>query len=709
MNDTPGKPPPKPLPKPPSKPAAAQKTVIGTNPDMGGAGAGAAGAGGAGGASGAGGAGGAGDAGGAKAGAGQGKSGGEGAGASGAAGLGAGEGRAPANKGPIIGSHRQKTVIVSDPAKPPPQPDPEPDPSPVDYDADDEYDDTDDDAGDPDDDSYDGDDEDDGEEDADLPESTQSIIDFLDEQQKKRDEKWQKLLDALHEQGFLAEADEDACATCGSTPPPTPPCCVTMLEVECGHSGRGFTLIPPDTKTNEDKDQVIQCVADKASASPGKGAVDKIKVKLKGGPCNRGKDGYPYVKLAGENLDTSGEKELAAPSAHALAPLKLREFMRLFLVTDASWTKKSYKGSVVACEGVEDFGFRVDVFPKRKWEGKVNLKLDIPKDDKKSSDLPFDYGGEISYQDGHNKSKVELPKFFGEKKKDDDDASDPSSGFTGIVGMVMVFYNAFDMLASEAKGPSIVSTKVKWPNVELGGGAELVEAKGKWNTHWEGKVFFRAAPLIGMEFKVDILGGIIYLILSGAASPAAGEVFLRIRKVLEGDHKLGKHQPAKVKMRIDLIATGDIKGHVEWKWKFATGETDDEKKSKGVSTSGEIGGEIKLQVKGELSGELKLLIVSVSGGYQLTAESAVGAKLQGSSKKGGVDWKGQVYFKGLTIKGVFSYGVAGSFLSGKKEGKSLRKHKGKGKRDIEHFNIKLIDEYQWPKKKDSNLAEQGAV
>lgn len=554
-----------------------------------------------------------------------------------------------------------------------------------------------------------------------LPESAQSVIDYLDEQQKKRDKAWQKLIDALHDQGFLPEADKDGCATCGSTPPETPPCCVTMLEVACGHSARGFTLIPPDTDTNDENDQVIQCVADKASWPPGGGAVDTLKVKLKGGPCNRGKDGYPYVMLDGENLGTGGEKKLSAPHAHAFAPLKLREFMRIFFVTDGSWTKKSYSGSVVACEGAEPFGFRVDVFPKRKWEGKVTFKYE-PKDedDKKSSKLPFDYGGEISYQDGHNKSKVELPKFLGEKKKDDDaDASDPSSGFTGIVGMVMVFYEAFDMLGKEAKGPSIVSTKVKWPAVELGGAAELVEAEGKWNTEWEGKVFFNAAPLIGMEFKLDILGGILYLIVSGVASPAAAEVVLRLRAVLEGDHKLGKYQPAKVKMRIDLIASGEIRGNVEWKWKFATGETDKDKKGKdekgeeeedeGVSTSGEIVGEIKLQVKGELSGELKVLIVSVSGGYQLTAESAVGAKLQGSSKKGGVDWKGQVYFKGLSIKGVLSYGVTGSVISGKKWGRSLRKRKGKSKREIEHFNIKLIDEYQWPKKKDSNLAEQGSV
>ncbi len=559
------------------------------------------------------------------------------------------------------------------------------------------------------------------------------------------------LLDALTLGDFLSSANKDGSADCDTLPPEEKTCCFSAISIRCAHPERKFVLVPPDTVTNDANDQIIQLVADTTNISGDTiDTVDTLMFRIHGGPCNKGKPGYPHLRIDGQNFQASGETKLSGPKTNPLEPVILSAFLRRFLTTDPTRTARHYHGTVVACEGGAEHSFQVHVYPKRKWEGEISLgyeaaefketflemdhkaiEKNLAKDAAKSKMPPpvvarkatddlkvatlvkqdkMTFGGKITITEGGREASVELP-FEIEGKTSDLAFSTTRKVFDKV-------YNGITRLGFAG---NLASFNLLWPKLALGGAADLKEVPDAYDVAWNGTVFFKADPLIGAQGTLDVFAGIV---MGLGAIPGGGALalqLLRLRRHLEGSDD--DNRAFKAKARIDLIATGTLAGEVTFT--FGSRITN--------AGSGEIAGEFMLELKGELSAEIKVLIITFEGGYVVSAELSMGGKVTANVASGGCGLSGCFYFNGLYLKGAFTYSAGGEmlgtsppgmiariflrmkkFVGGSNEsasdgqgGKSLSKPKISGSQD--HFSYKLLDEWQWPAGENVSLSDEGSV
>lgn len=550
------------------------------------------------------------------------------------------------------------------------------------------------------------------------------------------------LVAALSNDNFMATDDKDGCIQCDGLSPDVVPCCFTTLRLRCGHGERKFILVPPDTKTNKACDQIIQMVADKESARGFGATSDTLIFQIDGGPCNRGREGYPRLTIDGKEFTASGSVDLDAFVPETRAELHLGAFLRRFLSADPRNGASTYTGSIQACEGGAEHGFQVQVYPKRKWHGSVRLsfgedttrgigapdlnydaldaqsqawaaeagvpapppvkrekKIDPlkPKDDDHAN---VTFSLDLKAQEGGHKSEVTVP--FKTPGKE----SEQGFGFTRRVFSRV--HDQFDKLGNQS---DLAQFKILWPNLVMGGGAELKEHKDKYSVYWEGHVGIKADPLIGAEGKFDLLTFFLRMAPAGV-----GLLVDEVRKQLAKGKK-GKTAELNAVLSLDLIGKGTIGGEIQ----FRFGSEIDS------SAAGEIVGEFTLSIRGEISARLRFWVVSFESGYVLSAEAKTGAKITGDTSREGPALKGCLYFKGIYITGVYFGSVGGKFegtappqtteaeqetASAAREDKDNEKSRSiepKAKEKKEHFRIQVLGPWQWPAKERAALADEGAI
>lgn len=524
------------------------------------------------------------------------------------------------------------------------------------------------------------------------------------------------LLDVVSMLDFSASTSKDGATDCDTLPPEQKTCCISTLEIKCGHSKRGFTLIPPDTETNAEKTQLIRLVANDDGT-------DTLELKLEGGPCVQGRptgagsgavqeppgDGVgksPSIKIGPYQVLSPAKVKLEAPRKHAAGPVMLLEFMRIAFGDDPEKDARSYSGGVTACEGGSELGFRVEVYPKRKWEGKISFGAELAKVEKASpgtgasgpgkpfkvkNESKFKLEGSISFEESGRSTSIELPSF----ERKDKGGNDLAFGATQ-----KLFEEVLPKLG-DFLGSDLVKLKPKWPKVSLSGEAELIEIKGKYDVGWQGKAKLECDPLIGLEGTLDILEALIRL--ATVKFPPAGKMLSKIRKAAEKERSWFGVS-AKAAIKLDLIAGGKISGALDYTW-----VPQDTNKA-----GGKIRADLDLEVKGSAGAGLSFFVVTFDAGVSISAKSGaageIGAEFKGFKPK----LKGGIEFKGLTIKSAGNLSSGGSFLGTSKEGKAdpTAKKKGKWKpmsagikesTKAEFFSIEVLKKRRWPDSDSAGL------
>lgn len=506
---------------------------------------------------------------------------------------------------------------------------------------------------------------------------------------------------ALYDPKFAAAAKPKAGQQCRMRVE-NKPCCVTGLTMKCGHGKRGFVLTPPTTKIPGRKDQVIQLLADHSNQ-------DSLTLTLKGGPCKRGKAPLlPAIALAGNQIAGSRTLKLNAPTLPPMTKMRLDDFMNLCVMNNRAKNVSSYGGNVRCCQGGQEFNFLVEVFAYRKWAGSFSITQELgvateivnyndyrtdPPTPRRAKLYSVDDAGTIKFTGnievtfGAKSYKVELPTF--EKGRT---AGRQSSVFNSTKRFVE---RVMPRLRNLCASP-LVTIKPLWPNIALSGEMDMAEVEGKYNVGYQGKVSFKADPLIGLSGTFDLLGWL--LMIGGAACGVPLPVLNKLAELREmAEGGVGnRYVGGKAVARIDCTASGKIGGGLEWAYSSAGKH----------SGKGSIGGDLDFEVKGEVSIEVRVLVVSYTAGISVTAKTGVAGEISATVGEG-AGFKGTLKFKGLTIEAVTLSSVGGSTVGTKPTPaaeKAMRERQMAGRRDYGtsktggstvRWKIEVIPEAEW--------------
>lgn len=543
--------------------------------------------------------------------------------------------------------------------------------------------------------------------------------------------------DALYCNNFSAVPQKQAMLPCGK-PVEDKPCCVKSLSVKCGHGKRGFVLTPPKTKTNTKYEQVIQLLADQSNKSEVKGHNpiktgkllsmeqaehadhDKVVISFNAGPCVQGKGPMrPAVVLGDRRSPQSITLDVDGPRPPR-GPIYLTDFLQLFLGNNPAKTAKTYAGSVDCCKGGQEFGFRVEVFPYRKWAGKISIGHELGTDTQEVDYMDYGFNpprarkaklysvddrgtfkitGSIEVQFGGRVSKVELPTF----EKSRTAKSGPER--VAFAGTKRFFERVLPRLHTLCSSP-MVTIKPIWPNLSLSGETETVEVKGAYDVGYEGKVAFKAEPLIGLSGSTDLLNWLIVGGASALGAPTAGLQLAKLKKKAEegfGGGRIG----GKIVCKIEFTASGQVGGGLEWQYKLG-GKN---------AVEGALTADLDFELKGEVSIEVRVLIVSYQAGASISGKTGVGGEIKCQFYGDEPGFSGKVKFKGLVLEAVVLHSAGGSSIGTEPSAaakKQQRQAQDKGRWDNSTsrgsdskvlWKVEVLEPAEWPSSDKASLAD----
>ena len=492
------------------------------------------------------------------------------------------------------------------------------------------------------------------------------------------------------------------------------PCCVVSLSLKCGHGARGFVLKPPTTRTNAMCEQVIQVLGDKDDH-------DTVTLTFAGGPCTKGfASTLPVVTLDQQRFPHTVTTRVEAPKPPA-GPLYLYDFMTVVLGNNPLKSAIVYSGGVDCCEGGQEFAFRIEAFPYRKWNGKITIGwklgntsqlvdyMDYSNPDnpvKKQAKLysiedrgTFEISGKIQVVFGDRKTDVQLPTF--EKSG----ATSRPEGQMVFAGTKNFFEKVLPKVHTLCSSP-LVTIKPLWPELSLSGGIETVEVKGKYNVARKGTISFEADPLFGLSGSMDLLS---WLIMGGATALGAPNIGLQLAKLKQkaeegfGSGRVG----GKVVAKIEFTASGKIGGALEWEFPEA-GK---------YGGSGSIKADLDFELKGELSAEVRFFRVSYTAGASISGKTGVGGEIKYAFHGEEPGFSGSVKFKGLILEAVFVHSVGGSTVGTQPNGLAKKKEReeqdeGRWEKNTTRqsdsntaWHLEVIGPAEWPKSDKAVLTD----
>ncbi|MGD9471967.1 MAG: hypothetical protein AB7G24_11425 [Novosphingobium sp.] len=445
---------------------------------------------------------------------------------------------------------------------------------------------------------------------------------------------------------------------------PPPPCFTQPLTVKCGHNKeRAFLLIPPNTPTNQQHEQIIQVIADENDH-------DTMTIDFSAGACPKGCGAnMPTLRFGDtETKSTLVVKVAGPPSPRLVAEgqvgpdIPFIEFAAHFLKRCNGAGFRSYSGTVL-CGSGQDQSFEVQAFPKREWSGEIAASVGIERNKGKGEDnggllyskskTELSISGELSGTYGVRKITVKPPSLTIGRP-----VTGTKAAFKGTKSFLDVVYPSIAFF----KESRYVKLEPVWPNLKLSGGMQAAEVKGRYNVDWKGEVSLSLSPLFGLSGRFDALQWLIdvacyaYLQPPPFAKLVSDQIKYLREKAEEGQG--GKDFGAKVVARIDIEAKGSVSGTL--KWEFLPEEKD--------KASGSGSGDLDISVKGELSGELRAWKVSYKAGATIVGESGFAGKIDACFRGDDPAWDGYWEFKGLKIKGMAYQSVGGSSVGSGKEG-----------------------------------------
>lgn len=496
----------------------------------------------------------------------------------------------------------------------------------------------------------------------------------------------------------------------GSCQPP-PSCFFKPLSVKCGHGARGFLLIPPNTPTNPEFQQVIQVIADDNGS-------DTITVDFSAGSCSKGcGPNLPSLKFGDFESRSALTIKVQPPPLPNLVPLlPLFDFFTHFVCQDGNGAFRSYAGSVLCGEAGGRQNFEVQAFPKRKWHGKLSARFEIPRNEGPNaprSGLEYSrsraqlaISGELTGEYGIRKVTVKPPSI-----EISEWHARPIVGTEQGFGATKKFLEKVYPSIKKFRESRYVTIEPMWPDVSFSGGMEAAEVKGRYNVSWKGDVALQLSPLFGLQGTFDALQWLIdvacYAYLSPAVGPIVADQIKYLReKAEEGYSSKSGKLAARAVAKLDIIAGGSVGGRLQWQFL-------PEQKDK---ASGAITGDLDIKVVGEISGEVRYWKVGYQAGATISGESGVAAELSANFYGDDPVLAGKVTFKGLTIKAVAFYGAGGSSIGTKADGKAAvadrkaAKKKGRAAggwfsslswsdaevKEESDWEMKIIEEASWP-------------
>lgn len=493
-----------------------------------------------------------------------------------------------------------------------------------------------------------------------------------------------------------------------------PPCFKQPLEIRCGHSERKFKLIPPNTPTNHQYDQVIQLVANKNGR-------DDIEIAFSCGACPFGSGpDLPCLSFSGQKARSAVRASLDGPPSPAM-PLQspdlpgvvpLVEFVRHFILNRDGEGFVSYDGTVDCCQGAPGQSFRVEVYPKREWSGRISASIDVPGSSAKSHSMSrakLVFKGQLVGSYGVRTFKVSPPSLEIGRYPAGRQLPPSKMAFKATKSFLDTIYPSI----MKFKESRYVTIEPEWPNVELGGGSSLSEVKGRYNVSSKGNVSLSLSPLFALAGNFDALQWLIDVACYAYLQPPpfaklVSDQILYIRR--QAEKGIG-HEGAgfKVVARLDIAAKGSVGGTLQWDFL-------PEAKDK---ASGSLKVDLDITVAGKISAEFRVWKVGYEAGATIAGESGFGGVVSACIYGDDPMVSGKVIFKGLRIKGVAYQSLGGSSVGTSDEGqaaiadrKSAKKKKKKGDSswwdpfsintddagvaDSADWEMVVIEEASWP-------------
>lgn len=502
-------------------------------------------------------------------------------------------------------------------------------------------------------------------------------------------------------------------------PPEVPkPCVFEHLTVKCDHESRKYQL-----KAYEHVGATLQVIADKGP--------EKIHVTFDGScGVSHQSPGCAKVHILGsDDRDRVVEGAIAELELTRAQNRFTKDWLALLehFVDPDHFPRDQYTIYGATCGGTGKGQMAageyavVEVFPNAAWEAELEFSY---KHDKKALSKT-----KTSFRDLDKQSKFELKGKMtatvgrmemvyetGLEGHGANSSSDPLS--QGFFKSTQWFLNKLAAVFFSLDLFSETKLDIRWPDLKFGGGIELAEVEESPKVRAQGKLYFDANPLIGAQFKLDILEWLIKMAgpLGGPGGVAFAEFLLKIKRNL-AEKKTSTGAPQSddlnVTAEIGIILTvgGDIRGGLGWTIVDGHPTVDSEK--------ARIEAGIDFKLEAIVKADVKAWVIKAGAGASLSVLNAAGtfpSRASGKvfAKSGpGFPISGAIEYNGLAIYYAYflDIGAEAAQADAPATGGSLKPSAkvGPTSHAIKESKClcKLVEARTWPTPETKNVA--GAV
>lgn len=453
-----------------------------------------------------------------------------------------------------------------------------------------------------------------------------------------------------------------SCIPCEINKRKKTPCCPKYLEVSCGHSDRSFKLNLFGSAPTRDGSYVIQVI-------PDSDAGDSMVCNTSYGGCKKEKSsGKPYLIYSGPNAPVSSGPQSVKFCVYSPNPLgKSASFLDAIdlFFDNTGKTCNTYRVSMFSCDGYLDPYFAIiESFPKKKISGKLDLSVSFNRKEKKKYKLEkyvdFEISGSLNISIGN--ASFSLVARQATKKNSKSKYPDLFKGIEKFLGFVYSKLSFFEKI------------EVTPPKISFECSLVNSEKNDKYNIYNSGEVQLAFDPLLGFDFKIDILD---YLLkFGGPVGTALSLIKKQLSKGVGGDKTSVEGD-----IKVELSAKAEIKGTIGWS--FSDGSTD---------TNGEINTPITFSLAVSAYAKGKFLNMYAGAFASGTAKSTIGCRYKPIADQTKPNVTHQLYWSGLEVC-FESYVELGEEIS--RDDESIKNTKT--------FTHVIAEGFSWPEQEKTSL------
>jgi hypothetical protein len=400
----------------------------------------------------------------------------------------------------------------------------------------------------------------------------------------------------------------------GETAAKTEPCKHETLTVQCGHGERGFKIqlpaaagedAPDQLEVIDDGDEKITCTA-----------------KITGGPCGAMHKGKVFDLNPEHEARRNGDGEMVFDATYD-SDLRHASFSDLF-PPGKRRSPATFHISTDTCQQEQALSATVMVYPQVDWnldislgiggQGSVKDKDGVPTEDR-SSELEFSGSVAVTTQGLKHEFGIEINHELQQALKFADLACQTAEFMWTVANDIGGIEVTFD-----------------YPHLSFAGnwGWREIEGSPKCGYSYDWKLGL--SPLVGAEFKVDILS---FLITKFAG---IGQIIERIRKSIEKEAQIS----------VFFAIEGKLSGTFDYA--KTVGQPSD--------GSGDLGGELEFTLEGDIkSRQYHFLCFHAGGEAKIGGHATFSGAIKGGTDGDGPYWQGELKFEGLEIYAIVEGGI----------------------------------------------------